>query len=752
MKKSSVFSNKSVTFRDLLSNYSIFVLILLVIFAISFYILTLGPTIDGSRIVLDLASNIKSKDGMFHFSASDIEMVYAIIITFTVFMLQFSFLHKKSSCYTTLSFNINRKKLYRNRLLLPLLFMLAVMLAVKLYVLKLNVDSYGFKPHLLQIFFAHLLAYIKIELFTVFCTVLACLLCGRTIEAMAAGFSIYALPSAISIFVGIINSFSLFGATEYSETIITKIAAALNPLDWSEQYFLWQWNGDTSYNDYNDALYYDRYGTEIFETYAPPYESLIISAVWIFVLCAGLFALGKYFEKVYKPENSGFKGINAVASSFISITLPLFVTLVAAQEFVYDVNYSVSPMPSLFKYYVYGILILVICSLLCNFLIHFTFKKVKYALTGAAATVVFAAALIGINTTDIFNTYNKLPDKNDIAEISLDISYDSFINVNGLTGNVFGDEYDFGSSFLTIKNQRDIELAMELHKSIVDNRDKDTAIHANFCYTLKDGTTRDWEYPSLSEEAVLKVLNLRQSSASEEYLRERLLPDTITDIKGKKLEIHQSQISLIISPIPGSTFYPDLTKVSEEDFRMLREAIYDDVLSLSKDEWFTPADPCLGYIVIRVPVINSYYDYDYYEPFSTPVYKSMKKIINALEKLGFMEYFEKETKIKEVYTADLEAMTKYLVNQDDYYNHYTGYTDYKEDAEQSVFGVIFSSLYTVTIDKKAPVTRVENKAEWDALFKKAYPYYFVGTQKEGKILIVEFESGYQTTRAIYYIP
>ena len=52
----------------------------------------------------------------------------------------------------------------------------------------------------------------------------------------------------------------------------------------------------------------------------------------------------------------------------------------------------------------------------------------------------------------------------------------------------------------------------------------------------------------------------------------------------------------------------------------------------------------------------------------------------------------------------------------------------------------------------APVTKVENKSEWDALFKKAYPYYYVGSEKQGKVLIVKFANSQPTPMALYYIP
>ena len=716
MKKSNEFLNKSVTRKDLFSNYSIFTLILLFIYAIGFFTTTLGPAINGHHFVLDLSDMLKRMDEQYHFSATEAELYFATIIPFVVFMLQFSFLHKKSSCYTTLSFNINRKNLYRNRLLFPLLFILIVMIATKLFVLKMNIDAFGFKPLLFEAFFSHLFIYMKIVLFTIFCAVFASVLCGRTIEAAAAGISIFALPSVISIYVNFINSFTLYGATEYSETIFTKIANALNPLDWSDAYYL--------YPDYDEWFY---------EFYTPPIQSITISVAWIILLCLGLFAMGKYFEKCYKPEKSGFKGVNIITSSLISITLPLFVTLYFYEDLVYSVGVVAVSTSVLLKHFILSAVVLIACSFICNFLVHFTFRKVRFAITGVIVIIIFMSALAGINSTDIFNTYNKIPDKDDVVEINMEVTYDGLVNAGEATGNVFFGMLDRKYDYTAVDTEKEIELAMDLHKAIVDNRDRDTTLHASFTYTLKDGTEKKWEYSFLSEEAVIEAMKLRESEVGEEYLRELLLPDTIIDEEtGRNHVIDYQNSSMIISPIPGSTFYPDLNKLSAQEFRLLREVILKDVMSISNDDWFSPTEKTLAYIILNVRTVGDYWYED--TPFMTPVYPSMKNTLDVLKQLDFHGDISYETPIKEVYIADLADIVDFIT-------------------DSSVNGPIFSSLYSISFDmNSAPVTKVENKSEWDALFKKAYPYYYVGSEKQGKVLIVKFANSQPTPMALYYIP
>ncbi len=726
MKKSNAFSNKSVTFKDLLSNYSIFVLILLVIFAIGFFVNTLGPTYISGDFTYELKNYVTPKDGQYHFTVSAFDVFFASVTPFLVFLMQFSFLHKKSSCYTTLSFNINRKHLYRNRLLLPLLFILFIIILVKIYAFKLNVDVFGLKPLLMQTFFAHLFIEVKIALFSAFCAVFACILCGRTVEAAAAGASMFALPSAISLCIGTINVATLYGATEYSPTIITKIIAALNPLDWSNEYFFYP--------------YYDSgsYGYLPYDQYTPPVPSIVISVIWIIFLCVAFFALGKYFEKAYKPEKCSFKGANVITSSFISITAPLFIILMISQAIIFDLSLYTITTGSLLKNCVMGLIIFLICALACNFLVHFTFKKAKYALIGTLATVIITATIAGINSTDIFNTFNKLPDKSEVKEIYLDFSYENYLNADSSSQSVFSDWADRSYNGFTAETEEEIEMAMNLHKTIVENRDKDTSLYTIITYKLKDGTVKEWEYSLLSEEVALQLMNVRQSEFGKEHLKTSLLPDTIPDEKGKTYKVKVPDCTLKISPLAGSEFYPDISKLSEEDFLSLRTAIYEDVLNLSNEQWYTPTERCLGYINLVLPECDEYGNYyvHYGFPnFATPVYESMKKTIGVLEKLGYMDYFYKETLIEDVYIVDLAKMV-----------------DYETDSAFAT-GTIFSGTDVYLDD-----TQIENlgtkveKNQWNSLFEKAYPYYYVGSEKRGTVLIVEFGKQYSTPYALYYIP
>ena len=722
MKKSKSFSNKSVTQKDLLSNYSAFSLILLAIFAIVFFGTTLGPSFLGNSFSYELSSMLQRPDSSYCFSVTETELGFAIIIPFVVFMLQFSFLHKKSSCYTTLSFNISRNKLYRNRLLLPLLFIIATVVLVKLYAFKINVGVFGFDKALTLVFAAHLLTYLKIILFSIFCTVASCLLCGRTIEAAAAAASMFIFPSALSMYMGYINSFSLYGADEYSTTIFTKIASILNPLDWTDYYYL--------YPSYYESV--DGFST-------PLTESIVVSLVWIAVLCISYVAMAHYFKRCYKPEKSGFKGASAVASSFISVTLPLIVTLISFNELVFNQYLAYVKIGSLVKYLILCLLIFVICALVCNFLTHFTLKKFKYALTGIIAAVSILLVLAGINSTDIFGTYNVLPDKAQVKEIHIEFPSNGMMNAIDLSGNVFFGLIEPSYDYALIDTENEIELVMDFHKTVVDNRDKDTTLCASFTYFLKDGTKLDRTYHFLSDEALLQAMKFRQSKIGEDYLRERLLPDTVvSEYTGEIPSVSYENSNLVLRRLSGDTASLELSNLSEEEHFRLRKAIFEDAVSIPNDEWFYPTTTPLGYLVINTPIYNDTYWYSDETAFAMPVYPSMKKTLSMLEELGWLDILTKQDmEIKEVYVAELADMVE-------------------EITASEVTGPIFTSLYPVTINlDTAPVTRVEDPAQWDELLKNAHPYYYVGSEPHGRLLIIKLDDSEKKPAAptvIYYMP
>ena len=721
MKKLKKSSNKFVTRKDFLTNYSIFTLILLVIYGIGFFIATLGPYFDGLGIALDINSQISKTNQCSAFTSTSFDLFLAIAVPFIIFMLQFSFLHRKSSCYTTLSFNITRKNLFRNRLLLPLLFILFVTIAVKLYVLKSNINVFGYDTILIQAFFAHLFIYLRLIMFSSFCAIAASLVCGRFIEAFTAGASMFFLPSAISLCINILNEFFLFGATVYSKTILTTIAEALNPLDWSDEFYLYSYC-------YEGVFSYTKM----------PMESIIPSIVWIAVLSAGFVLLCKYFEKGYKPEKSGFKGTSVLASVFISITLPLTVALMFIEDMFYDYNYTYIESSHILYYAGIATLVLIVCALVCNLLVHFTFKKIKYALLSICVTLTFIGAVVGINSTDVFGTYNKIPDKEDIKKISLTLPYEILFSTQFTEGNVFDSYTLSGWEFSEFDTEKEIDLTLNLHRKILENRNPDTTVKATIVYTLKNGTEKEFEYYFLSDEAMEEALKFRESSVGEDYLRETLLPETVEydDIdnytnKVPVYKISMEQSDLIIEPYFSYENFNG-SDISEQEFRALREAVFKDVMNISNDDWFYPSVKPLGHLTIYTYSydINDSELYGVAMPFSTPVYETMTNTIKVLKSMGYYEELFTQAPIKEVYLGNLEDIILY-------------------ETGTLVTGPIFCPDYSYDYYMDQPLTKITNKAECTKLLNSARSYYFVGSEKRGKVLIVVYDSEAQS---IYYIP
>ncbi len=194
MKKSNVFSSKLNSSKDVFNGLSAFTVVAVGIFAILIILGTLTPSFENNKLVCELAKTLDGKHPYSYcFSLNQFDY-YTLVFPFIAAILQFFFLHQKENCYTLLSFGKKRRAIYTNRLLPPLVSMLAIMLVVKAIALIINVNYIGFTPDLLGIWFIHILLFSQMIMFIYAITVFCCHMCGRTIEAIAA--SIY-MPDAV---------------------------------------------------------------------------------------------------------------------------------------------------------------------------------------------------------------------------------------------------------------------------------------------------------------------------------------------------------------------------------------------------------------------------------------------------------------------------------------------------------------------------------------------------------------------------
>lgn len=714
MKKSKGFSNEIKLITNFLSSNSFISTILIIIFAIWFLLATLTPYFFEDGIKLEIVNRLELKDSLFYFSASIIKAEYLALFSFLICTLNFSFLHNKSRCYTTLSFATKRNKIFSKHFFAPIGAIIIIVIGIKLITLKLNYDAYGFTSTLPVTFSAHILSLIKPILVGSFCALLSCLLCGRTIEAVASGTSLLFLPTVLCAVSRFMSQLTLFGADFYSKTLLTEIFDVLNPFDFKENHC--------------DGIYY------IQDEILPLIKYIYISGIWILALCVSFCLLKLYFSKYYKPEYCGIKGHSRFLSVILSCTLPLVALGYFFESFVfysYDFNFSSS---SLLKYSLIGILIVIACAIICNAVILLSKSHIKYSIIGSAVCFALLGILAGINATDIFGSYNTLPKKEDIQEISLSIPYDEFLGVHSYDANVFNNNLTEPNSTTVFHTNEEKEIIIDLHNTVINNRNKDTNIRAIFTYSLKNGEEIHREYSFLSNEVVSKIVSMRTTKAGETYLNDILLPEKSTDASPISVDTQKSALQ-ILSKYGAEKTLNNLT-ISDKQFLELRKIIFADLMSVPNETWYHHSSEALGTLNIFIDTYsNENEEYHNKAVFSIHIFPSMENTINALKSLDYYKYLQDKTIIKEAFVGRLE--------------------DFIHNGNASITGPLFSTeaAYSyITEIPDAELRRITDTKELNVLIEKAHPYYLFSGKKEGNLLLLVVEYENSTIVKTLYFP
>ena len=321
MKKSNQFSNKLIARKDLINSVSALSAFIIVIFGILMFLMVLSPEQDkmAGKTTFYTEQYLHSSDtpSLYHFCCEHENVfLFAILGGLALGISQFEFLHRKKYCSTLLGFGIKRNRVFWNRLIIPLALAIFCIMLPYAIALKLNIEVFGFKADMFPWFFFELIRVIRVFITSYAISIIACMFTGRTIEAMAGAVSIATLPLAVVTLTDVIFELSLFG---YAGTFYSKTADILVKAD---PIFI-------------SSLMFSR-GFDIAHPINTPLGSdatiqIIFSVIWILVSVAAISLANRYFCKKFKPESSGFKGINKGMIFIISFTAPIFISALAIE-------------------------------------------------------------------------------------------------------------------------------------------------------------------------------------------------------------------------------------------------------------------------------------------------------------------------------------------------------------------------------------------------------------------------------------
>ncbi len=724
MKKSNVFSSKFNSSKDVFNGLSAFTVVAVGIFAILIILGTLTPSFENNKLVCELAKTLDGKyPYSYCFSLNQFDY-YAIVFPFIAAILQFCFLHKKENCYTLLSFGKKRRSIYTNRLLPPLVSMLTIMLITKIFALIINIRYIGFTPNLLGMWLIHILLFTQMIMFIYAITVFCCHMCGRTIEAIAASISFTALPPALSILINEVFNFSLYGVSRNgNDDIITEALSIMNPLP------------------------LEAFAESMLKTSFDPSPDLkptvIFSVIWLIISIALLIYTRYYFEKKYKPEISEFKGAKTLIVYIISLSAPILFAYFGL-DYVRGYYYPLSNT----RINLIAVVIATLCGLagavLCNFVIHFTFKRFRVALVSGATIGVITGIALLVGLTGVFGTYNKLPELDDIESVEVYAPFEPFDDNYGIDGEHITNYY-YGSDPLPLfKTEKEIQLVLDIHKQVLEDKATDSVSFFSVTYTLKDGTTYQREYTYLSDSALEKTLKLWDTPTIENYVKGQFIPEVV--FKPSNDENPDGNVSTVFSKESSIKFvskYYTITEVTDkltaqQSFE-LRNAVQSDITAMTYDEWFRPTGEYLGYIYFST-VTDTHLEYQpshFSNNFISvaPIYNNMPKTIAVLKKYNLYNFLTTERKIIRLYTADLQE----LVDWQD------GIALESSDSEY-LLNPYFANMNYVTLEdtdkwsdkESSPLKEISDPAEIEKILNKSQGYHLIDDNTT--YVLAEFEA------------
>lgn len=735
-----------------------------------------------STLFYDLRNEANSTSP-FYIIYTNYEDVYiGMILGFLLGFFQFRFLSDKNACYTKLSFGIKRKALFYNNAFYPLVCAVFIVFFTKLIAVIANIYYLGLHINIIKMFILSVLATILPIIFTFTVTVIANVLTTRKIETILLTGSVIAIPFALFSIISNIFSITLFGYGKdtYSYNEITNILSKINPAE-----MLYDM-GEFDYFSYG-IIEKTSFGGEI------------LWCIICIVACFGaLLWTAFFFEKRFKPENCGKKGVSKLSLILISFTASSLLSAAIIESTNPGYLYIVLEDETRI------ILALVagsLAAIIINLLVMLGKKKVKQGLLGAGISVGVHVIVILIGLTGCFGFTTKVPDTEDISEISISVPFED-LNTNSFN-HYFDEIYAFSSIYVT--DTEDFEIIKNIHKSAVKTKDiNETFIECYIEYTLKNGDTITRYYYDLSEETVNEYMKLWETKAVKDLYKVQLNQGTPEEPDEDSEEFNGIAFEgRVISPTDyliiasKDLTFTDLShptaeqthKVPTEEIKLeIMAALYKDICNLSAEDWFKPEKQ---YGALIFDCASRSYDEttsiafeDAYSEVNSVFYinSNMVNTITILKKYGYDKYFECTQEVekahlitaenlaqwvqsysfnditpsyKSVYDAPVKHNSYYTVNnfyREDYLIYGCEYVkelytkDYKGDYTDQIPAEFYDDYDEHLPIESPPIKEITNPSEIQRMIENGFMSYNIGSK--GSFIVVRFVSGNCTILAI----
>lgn len=331
---------------------------------------------------------------------------------------------------------------------------------------------------------------------------------------------------------------------------------------------------------------------------------LLIHFPW-FIVAVGLGVSGSLLFKRIKAENCGFLNTNKILSNLTIFELCLVGSSILLGEMQWQETWVVIAAGAAAAFGLY---------LIAEIFLKRNFVKILKSLYKFVAHAGVIAIIYGICATGLFGYSDFIPDKSKIqsAEISVPLSYSQITTNSAYTNwnqEWFIRVYEPYNYMLLPKmtDSADIDKVMEINRLAVDT-EKDDGFNSNIIirYTLKNGKITERKHTLTSRQELMSLLSLVDTKAYKEELYNLFYRNiTEEDIK-KEYNLYGWVDSDYLMRLAFNYTYSEVSvrttslmenkglKLTEEQWKILRDAVYKDISAQSLENYFFGSNEQIG--------------------------------------------------------------------------------------------------------------------------------------------------------------
>ncbi len=413
-----------------------------------------------------------------------------------------------------------------------------------------------------------------------------------------------------------------------------------------------------------------------------PFSYILPLIVWAVISIGIIFIARKLFINI-KAENAGVHGTRPAAARLFAaeIMVVLFASLVGGfgitSRIIVISNNTLNIVTGMVLVFIIYFIIMAICRR--------SIKPKLRELIVPVSTIAVSGIMIAVLSTGGLGYSTYIPDVEDIdkAAITTDITD---ITTCEVLLNPYSDSY-MDSLFQNTENsaigpftdKEDIEKFVEINKDIIAQEESSTITKGIYvCYELKNGRIVSRYYDIKSDDIAYKILSLRDSKAEREELEYMLCGDSENSPFDKKMKnsnmdtygffANDSESNIEQLFKKGIVYAINSANINSgnkiKNTPELRKALLDDLLSQTYEQRFKPEEAAIGGLLF-----SNYNDIetDSYTEENSDVYKtsreqgwyiypSMENTVNYLKSTGEYKLFEVQDEVESVSIASFKSI------------------------------------------------------------------------------------------------